>query len=317
MSAPKVSVVVTAFNSEKYLAEALQSVAEQSFEYWELIVVDDGSDDDSARRICEAFENEYRNTIKYIFKQNGGPSSARNAGLSEASGDYVAFLDADDCFMREKLTIQVELLDQLVPAYGFIIGCSEKFKGGKRDGIVACPDEVDGYMDVESFIWGNTGIRGTPGFLFWRQALLSVNGFDETLRNNEDLDLFLRLGQRYKLKSHNDVVFRHRLRPDSLSKGDPIAGLHGALLFSKKIATMFPEASEKAIGRKKQRAYFSAAMKCLKKSEIRHFLWLTKKGLKFSRVTTWRGRTIAIIVFLFGWLATKPNGIDQHSGGWG
>lgn len=306
-----VSVIITAYNSEKYISDALASISNQEFQDFELIVIDDGSTTKSTKEICRDFEESEGIPVRYICQANGGPSRARNAGLSLAQGEFVSFLDADDIFVPSKLSRQFNMLRNLPNDYASVVGCSLKFhdRGLKKNEKI-CPDILDGHFDINSFLSGNLLIEGTPGYyLFRRTALISVGGFDESLRNNEDFDILLRLNRSFKIKTHQDIVFMQRIRPDSLSKVDPIAGLHGVLKFANKVLDAMPDVSRAAVARKKQRAYFSAALSCLKKRQIRHYLWLANKGLDLGRVKTWRGIFVLIATRPLRWLAKKPSGI--------
>src|SRR3989338_3475720 len=96
---PKISVVVPAFNAERYIGAAIQSVLSQSYQDFELIVVDDGSQDDTGR-IVHAIHDD---RIRYVRKENGGPATARNYALSIATGEYIAYCDADDQYKENHL----------------------------------------------------------------------------------------------------------------------------------------------------------------------------------------------------------------------
>src|SRR5438132_1599837 len=101
-----VSVVIPVYNGERYLADAIQSVRDQTYQNFEVIVVDDGSTDgsaDVAQRFGEA--------IRYVHQANGGVCKARNAGIAAARGAYIAFLDQDDLWLPDKLAAQVTYLD--------------------------------------------------------------------------------------------------------------------------------------------------------------------------------------------------------------
>src|SRR3990170_2838516 len=103
---PKVSVIIPTYNREKYIVETLQSVFAQTFTDYEVIVIDDGSTDNTADVL-----RPYLDRIVYIRKPNGGQGSARNVGIKVAKGEYIAFLDSDDLWMPEKLELQVKYLD--------------------------------------------------------------------------------------------------------------------------------------------------------------------------------------------------------------
>ena len=89
-----ISVIMPVYNVEDYVAEAIESVRQQSYGEWELLLIDDGSTDESSK-ICKAYA-EKEEKIRYIRKENGGVSSARNRGLQETAGEWIYFMDADD-----------------------------------------------------------------------------------------------------------------------------------------------------------------------------------------------------------------------------
>ncbi|MCH4821585.1 glycosyltransferase [Gramella lutea] len=105
---PLVSVIVPCYNQGSFLNKALQSVYDQSYENWECLVVDDGSND-STSRIAQTWTSE-DNRFKYFYKENGGLASARNLGLDKASGNFIQFLDSDDFLHKYKLGHSLELL---------------------------------------------------------------------------------------------------------------------------------------------------------------------------------------------------------------
>lgn len=109
----KVSVIVPCYNQAQYLPEALESVLNQTYENWECLIVNDGSPDNTHEIAQEWLKKDKR--FKYIFKDNGGLSSARNAGLDIAEGDYVQFLDADDLIAPKKFEMSLSQLEELEP----------------------------------------------------------------------------------------------------------------------------------------------------------------------------------------------------------
>ncbi|HJX31876.1 MAG TPA: glycosyltransferase [Thermodesulfobacteriota bacterium] len=113
MQGPLLSVIIPVYNGERYLAESIQSVLAQDYRPIEIIVVDDGSTDGTAE-IARFYKN-----IRYLFQKNKGLSGARNTGIAAAQGEFLAFLDADDMWMPEKLSRQVSYLAQH-PDVGFV-----------------------------------------------------------------------------------------------------------------------------------------------------------------------------------------------------
>lgn len=108
MIGSSVSIIVPCFNQAQYLDEALQSVFEQTYTNWECIIVNDGSSDNTAELAKKWVEKDSR--FKYVYKENGGLSSARNAGLEKSNGDYIQFLDSDDWIAKTKLELSLQQL---------------------------------------------------------------------------------------------------------------------------------------------------------------------------------------------------------------
>jgi len=117
-----ISVIIPAYNAEKYLAEALDSVFAQDYSPFEVIVIDDGSTDDTAGVV----ERYSQPGIRYHYQPNGGIAAARNTGINMAQGDWIAFIDADDLWMPHRLSAQVELLQEF-PEAEFISGKVRQF----------------------------------------------------------------------------------------------------------------------------------------------------------------------------------------------
>src|SRR5258706_9894136 len=125
---PLVSVIIPTFNNAPYLVESLNSVLNQSFRNFEVLVIDDGSTDNTAEVL-----QPYSASIRYIRQNNGGPSSARNRGLKEALGQFIAFQDSDDIWLADKLLFQMECFNQH-PEVGVVFTGSKRFDAdGFRD----------------------------------------------------------------------------------------------------------------------------------------------------------------------------------------
>jgi glycosyltransferase involved in cell wall biosynthesis len=138
-SQPLVSIVIPVYNCEKYLVQAIDSALSQSYKFTELIVVDDGSTDNSG-----TIAQQYSSQIKYVYQPNRGAGSARNLGLEIACGDYFAFLDADDIWMPNKLSLQMRLFEEN-PDLNIVFGHVQQFyTPGLAEHIrnkIRCPKE--------------------------------------------------------------------------------------------------------------------------------------------------------------------------------
>lgn len=182
-----VSVVIPAYNAAWCVRRAIDSVLAQTYRDFELLVIDDGSTDDTPSVLLG-----YGTAIRIIRQPNGGLSSARNAGIRAARGDFVAFLDADDWWLPRKLELQVELL-RSQPELGF---CSSAARvqdaEGQLLGIWVCPDIGEAF--IADLFRSNGDVAGSGSAVMARRELFSqVGGFDETLRSLEDIDMWMRL----------------------------------------------------------------------------------------------------------------------------
>ncbi len=120
MKKPYVSVIVPVYNGVKFIAEAIESICAQNYHPLEIIIVDDGSTDDTSK-IVQSYKN-----IRYIYQPNQGVAAARNTGIKNSSGELIAFLDADDCWAPNKLNVQVDCL-LMHPNIGYILGRQQNF----------------------------------------------------------------------------------------------------------------------------------------------------------------------------------------------
>jgi len=184
--APKVSVVIPAYNTAETLEQTLASVSLQTFADFEVLVVDDGSTDDTAR-VAESFPDS---RVQVIRVRHGGAGSARNHGLGRARGDYIALLDADDVWHPDKLRRQVALLDAR-PAIGMCYTGEKRVDSHMRLIARTAAREYADYCEA-LLLWGV--VIHPPSAVMVRTALArAVGGFDDSLTLVEDWDFWLRL----------------------------------------------------------------------------------------------------------------------------
>ena len=180
-----VSVIIPACNCDRYIGEAIASVFAQTYTDYELIIVDDGSTDDTAQVI-----KSYGDRINYIYQTNQGVAQARNTGLAAAKGKYIAFLDQDDFFYPHKLASQVELMAQK-PSLGMISsGWNIVNSQGEAINTVQ-PWEHSRELNIKDIIVWKPVFLGA--MLFSHAWLKRISGFDTTLEQTPDVDLVLRL----------------------------------------------------------------------------------------------------------------------------
>lgn len=220
-----ISVVIAAWNGERYIGEAIDSIQRQTMPAHEIIVVIDGSEDGT-----EAIARRYR-TVTVIVQKNSGRSIARNVGLARATGDAVVFLDQDDILLPRNLEVGVQKLNENPHAAfsgGFSIGIDDD--GRRMEDSLLGPSEPSSYGSM---------LRGAmfvppSAVMFRREALQKVGGFDSDFkRGGEDSDLYLRIAQNWPVHSHSEVVVEYRRHGDNGSN-DAEAMLTTSLQFMKK-----------------------------------------------------------------------------------
>ncbi|MEN9521041.1 MAG: hypothetical protein RLZZ381_3629, partial [Cyanobacteriota bacterium] len=183
---PLVSVIIPVYNSAKYIQKAIDSVLDQTYGNYEIIVVDDGSTDETRQKL-----QPYQHKIRYIFQENQGSATARNTGIKLAKGDLVAFLDSDDLWsIPEKLEKQVACFQQHPDLGGLNTGWKIVDGAGKHIKTVQ-PWHKAPKLDLET--WLKKKCVRTSAMMFRRPWLEKVGGFDPELRQSHDVDLILRL----------------------------------------------------------------------------------------------------------------------------
>ena len=182
---PAVSVVIPSYNMGNYIGEAISSVLQQTYRDFEIIVVDDGSTDDTERII-----NRYNGNIRYIKQSNSGPAQARNLGIQHARGDFVSLLDADDLFIKNKLELQMKHLEKH-PDIGILGGgCLLIDDIGQRLGKMNAPQEDLKIRWVA--LLSNPFLHST---ILVNHAVLKESGFqyESDYCPTEDYELFSKL----------------------------------------------------------------------------------------------------------------------------
>ncbi|MEL6603515.1 MAG: glycosyltransferase family A protein [Cyanobacteria bacterium J06614_10] len=215
---PLVSVVIPAYNAADYLPETIQSVIDQSYENWELLVVDDGSTDATPTLVQRFHEADRR--VRHVPKANGGVSSARNLGAQEAKGTLLAFLDADDRWLKDKLSAHVNHMSAH-PEIGVSFARVELIKS---DGQTThkLTNNVVSRLQPQDLFYSNPTVT-TSNLVIRRDIFLSVGGFDEAMQYNEDVELLFRVAFHsdqtggLALAGIDDVLVQYRLHDSGLS----------------------------------------------------------------------------------------------------
>ena len=222
---PEVSVIIPTYNSAKYLVEAVDSVLAQTFRDFEVLVIDDGSTDDT-----EAVMREYASSVRYIKQENRGVSRARNRGIEESRGRWVAFLDADDTWRPNKLERQALALEkhsgyracysayttvdsQLVP-----IGVTVSRRSGSA---------LEDLLTVGNSV-------GTPSTVMCELSLFAAAGrFDPALSQCADWDMWIRLAAHTDFLYLDTPLVAYRKHPGNMSHSAPLLERDSLLVLEK------------------------------------------------------------------------------------
>ncbi|MCO6452457.1 MAG: glycosyltransferase family 2 protein [Caldilineales bacterium] len=221
-SSPLISVIIPAYNVEEYLAAAIESVLQQNDASLQIVIIDDGSTDDTGR-VAQSFGQQ----VTYFQQENSGIGAARNAGLQNARGDFVAFLDADDLWPQGRLERLLKELES-EPMLDMVFGQMEHFfspdlSEADRERL-HCPSERIAAMHA-------------GGFLAKRTAVERVGPFITDKRIGEFIDWYMRAQEAgLRMKTIPDLVLRRRIHGsntvlrESVSQKEYAAILHQAIL---------------------------------------------------------------------------------------
>jgi len=207
-----VSVVIPAYNSAQFLPEAIESVLGQTYPPFEIIVVDDGSTDNT-KEVCDLYP-----TVQYIYQNNQGISGARNAGMRASTGENLIFLDADDRLLPEAIEIGVDCINTY-PESGFVFG-RYFFYSMQPDGSYKVEERYENQPEVSTYgtILSTQHKIQCGCIIFRRFAIESVGGFDPNLRAMEDINLFLKIAREFPICFHNQLVSEYRYTGNNVSR---------------------------------------------------------------------------------------------------
>jgi len=216
----RVSIIVPAYNSAKYLPTAINSVISQTYDQWELVIVDDGSTDET-RELVSSYGSQLGDKLRYVYQPNRGLPAARNTGIRSARGDLIALLDADDMWLPLRLERSVAAMDSDAEI-GLVHGKFERVNTeGSPIGQVQ-PAFVRKYLSgrIADHIYTRRVHLGCPTVTFRRCCIDKAGWFDETMRATEDRDLWFRIARHYKTAFVDEIIAYYRVSPGSMSS-DP------------------------------------------------------------------------------------------------
>ncbi len=214
---PKVDVIVPAYNAGRFLATSLESVIAQTFQDWRIVLVDDGSTDDTDE-IARNYAARLGRRLLHLTQSNKGVSAARNAAIHASDSEYIAMMDGDDVWLPERLELSVRALDQHPDA-------------GLSYGFVSCIDDMGKVISTHDQL--HSGAEGRVARSLYtrsvdvpcvtvtvRRAVLNSTGaFDETMHASEDRDLWLRIAQKSDVVRVPKIIALYRRSQGSLTTG--------------------------------------------------------------------------------------------------
>jgi glycosyltransferase involved in cell wall biosynthesis len=196
-----VSIIIPCYNGAQHLGEAIASVFHQSHPAIELILVDDGSWDDTAAIAAQ------HPTARYIYQSNQGVAAARNRGIQESAGNYLLFLDQDDRLLRESVAIALRML-QAHPECAFVFGqCHTVQANGTPQSAQSATTPLPDYA---ALLRGKSNICPPSTVLFRRDPLVKSGGFDVRFGMADDYDVYLKLAYQYPIHQYADIVVEYR-----------------------------------------------------------------------------------------------------------
>jgi len=204
---PLVSVVIPTFNRSDYCRQAVESALAQDYRPLEIIVVDDGGTDDT-----QIVVEHFGDPVRYVRQKNGGPAAARNTGVANSSGPFIAFLDSDDLWKPQKLSRQMLLLLDH-PEVGMAFTAVEFFleESGHISSVYFPGEEVTFHQSL------GFGIVYVQSSIVRREVFNSVGGYDVALKGTEDWDFCMRVALAHRMCGINDPLTRIRLHEGHLS----------------------------------------------------------------------------------------------------
>lgn len=203
--ASSVSVIIPSYNYGRFIAEAIGSALRQSLAPGEIVVVDDGSADDTAEIVAGFGER-----VRYIRQENAGVCVARNRGVAESSGELIAFLDADDIWEPTKLEKQAELFER-DGRIGLVHCGMREFDTDTGETIAVHTNGMEGEVADELLLWENAAVNVSgSAIVVSREAFEAAGGFDPRQKCGEDWDLCYRIARRYRVGFVREPLVNYR-----------------------------------------------------------------------------------------------------------
>lgn len=304
-----ISIIIPAYNAEKTIKKTIESILKQTFLYFEVIVINDGSED-STLDIVNSIQDP---RLKVFSYPNSGPQKSRNRGISQASGEYLSFLDADDLWTPDKLESQLKALEeypQAGVAYSWTDWIDEDGKVWRRGSYISAEGNVYEKLLLIDFI----GSGSNP--LIRREALAQVGDFDESLVGNQDWEMWLRLAASHPFTVVPRTQILYRKSPNSNSWSNNVE--RQELAFQQVLRKVLNQAPKSIQDRKKDiigNRYKSLVVEALERPSGRsraftsaRFLWIAIK----NDPSLIRARVLVKVVLKIALIAILPPKMAQE-----
>lgn len=318
----KIDVIIPVYNQEKFIEETIRSVMAQTYPAIEIIVVDDGSTDQTAKVVSDLIAKVLDRSIRLVSKKNGGVGSARNFGLKNSSNPYVAFLDGDDLWDSKKLEKQLQVFEQSKDGKLGVVYCDNKYINESGNPFGSGRDyRLDPTLRgniLHRLIIGNQVASSASGVLVKRGCFEKLGDFDEKLTSSEDWDMWLRIANEYHYDFVNEALVSIRRHSSNMSGNAQRLFLNDLTVLQKfevssdkndlKTNSLISYLSRTAISNLKLffnregRTRFSPLHLLLKKSPMNYFnlgfslFW--RLGLKILKRPSFSFSFLALILFL-------------------
>ncbi|MHB8753369.1 MAG: glycosyltransferase [Candidatus Acidiferrales bacterium] len=211
MSFPRLCVVMSVFNGQAFLAEAIESILNQTFRDFEFIIIDDGSTDKTAEILSVYARDDAR--IRVIHHENKGRTASLNIGISVAKGDYIARMDADDIALPDRFQQQIDFLERYAEI-GLLGGAIDLIEDTGRVLRTVQPPVED--SEIKSMML-HSNPMWHPSVVMRKDVAVAAGGYRKAFKESEDYDLFLRIGERSQLANLANPVLQYRVHAKQVS----------------------------------------------------------------------------------------------------
>lgn len=283
MSKSIVSIIIPTFKRNQYLKRAINSVLNQTFNEFEIIVVDDNNEGSRYRKLNEKLMEDYKDNEKVIYikhQQNLNGAAARNTGIKFSKSKYIAFLDDDDEYLPEKIELQINLLEKLDKTWG---GAYCGYSIYKKNKLLQNNLNLRSGNLKEKLLLMENPLGGCSTLLLRRSILEELDGFDTNFTRHQDWELLIRFFRKYKIAYINKILVERHL-DDRNNAVDP----EKIILIKEKYLKKFKkDIEEMPISLQKEiykRHYLQITRSFIKNKKYNRAFEYYKKSIKFSKI---------------------------------